>query len=118
MGPNANRERIARSSVCVNPLTWRADGKFAAQELNLGGVVFPEDGETEPPEPDVGVVSARCEEGVLVISRPEVEGYSYMPMGPGNYHIYDYSLFYMNIRRNAEERVEAYLSHLSGDAVE
>ena len=108
MGPDADRERIGRSAVCVNPLTWRADGEFASQELNLGGVVFPEDG-SEQPEPDMSVVSARCEDGILLVSRPEAEGYSYMPMGPDNYHIYDYNFFYMNIRRNAEERVEAYL---------
>jgi len=41
-----------------------------------------------------------------------------MPMGPGNYHIYDYNLFYMNIRRNAEERVEAYLDRLSDNSIE
>ena len=32
-----------------------------------------------------------------------------MPFGPGNYHMYDYSFFHMNIRANAMARVSAYL---------
>ncbi|GIR63344.1 MAG: hypothetical protein CM15mP68_0100 [Pseudomonadota bacterium] len=33
-----------------------------------------------------------------------------MPFGPGNYHMYDYSFFHMNIRANAKDRVAAYLA--------
>ena len=109
MGPDANRERIAESAVCVNPLTWRTDGELAKRELNLGGVVFGEE-EDEAPGTVPEIVSAQCKDGVLWISSPEGDGYSYMPMGSDNYHIYDYNLFYMNIRRNVEKRVEAYLA--------
>ncbi len=79
--------------------------------------MFPREGD-ERPEPDVGVVCAECIDGALVISRPEVEGYSYMPMGRDNYHVYDYTLFYMNIRRNVAERVAAYLSQSPAGAAE
>jgi hypothetical protein len=109
--------RIGKDAVCVNPLTWKTDGEYAAHAINLGGVSFSED-ESEAPDPDVGVVCAQCVDGLLVISRPEVEGYSYMPMGKDNYHIYDYGLFYMNIRENVRERVEAYLASTSTDAAE
>jgi hypothetical protein len=30
-------------------------------------------------------------------------------MGKDNYHIYDYNLFHMNMRKNVEQRVAAYL---------
>ena len=30
-------------------------------------------------------------------------------IGPENYHPIEYQLYYMNLRRNAEERVGAYL---------
>lgn len=109
VGPDAAGGRVDKDAICVNPLTWKTDGEYAAHELNLGGVSFSED-ENETPDPDVGVVCAQCVDGVLVISRPEVEGYSYMPMGKDNYHIYDYGLFYMNVRENVRERVEAYLA--------
>jgi hypothetical protein len=29
-------------------------------------------------------------------------------MGPDNYHVYDYALYYMNIRQNAVQRVAAF----------
>ena len=32
-----------------------------------------------------------------------------MPLGRDNFHIYDYALFYVNIRQNAQARVDAYL---------
>lgn len=116
VGPKAERRpHEKKDAVCVNPLTWTTDGGYAAHELNLGGIVFP-DKQTEPPEPDVAITCGQCVEGRLVISRPEADGYSYMPMGRDNYHIYDYNLFYMNIRQNVQERVAAYLQRLP-DAV-
>jgi hypothetical protein len=120
VGPAAAGGRIdyiEEDAVCVNPLTWKADGEYAPHELNLGGVSFSQD-ETDKPELDVGVVCAQCVDGLLVISRPEVDGYSYMPMGKDNYHIYDYGLFYMNVRENARERVEAYIVRSSTNEAE
>jgi hypothetical protein len=111
MGEEADRSRISKSAVCVNPLTWMTDTAYAGQDLNLGGVVFSDEG---APAADVGIVSAQCSEGVLWISTPEQAGYSYMPMGRDNYHIYDYSLFYVNIRTNVQKRVAAYFSELDG----
>lgn len=108
LGPEADRNRVIDSAVCVNPLTWTTDGTYAGTELNLGGIVFVEDRD-KPPAPDIGVVSAQCVDGALMISRPEGKAYSYMPMGHDNYHIYDYGLFYVNIRENVERRVAAYL---------
>ncbi len=109
LGPDAEKSRIIDSAVCVNPLTWTTDGTYAGPELNLGGVVFVE-GRDEPPMPDIGVVSAQCVDGALIISRPKGKAYSFMPMGRDNYHIYDYGLFYVNIRRNVEQRVAAFLA--------
>ena len=116
IGPDAVRYG-GRDAVCVNPLTWKTDGEYAASELNIGGVVFPEEGD-ERPAPDVGIVCAECIDGALVISKPEGDGYSNMSMGRDNYHIYDYTLFYMNVRKNVAERVAAYLSRSPAEAAE
>ena len=97
-----------KTSVCVNPLTWKIDDQLADRSLNLGGVSFKEDEQT-PPVPDVGVVSADCTDGKLFISIPNVEGYDYMPFGKNNYHYYDIHLFYMNMRKNAQDRATAFL---------
>jgi hypothetical protein len=56
-------------------------------------------------------VSARCaDDGYLYISKPTSPIYEFGKMPGENYHVHDYSLFYMNIRDNAVERVNAYLS--------
>ena len=99
-------------SHCINPLNWRADQGYASSNNNLGGVRFTPD--NRQPDIDPAVVDAECQEGKLVISRPPT-GYDYMMMGPENYHIYDYSLFYMNIRQNAIDRSLAFLG-ASGSA--
>jgi len=117
MGPKADRRYISKSAVCVNPLNWTIDGKPADRNLNLGGMSFGKE-EGILPAPDVGIVDAQCVDGVLLITPPEADGYSYMPMGRDNYHIYDYALFYMNIRKNVRDRVEVYLNEPADKVVE
>lgn len=91
--------------ICVNPLTWQADENPANFADNLGGVVFMAGGEIEP-----GVTDAQCSNGQLIISEVKSEKYTLMAFGPGNYHVYDYSLFHMNLRKNIDQRVTAYMS--------
>ena len=91
--------------ICVNPLTWQVDEKQAGFEENLGGVVFTAGGEIEP-----GVTDAQCSNGQLIISEVKSDKYTLMAFGPGNYHVYDYSLFHMNLRKNVNQRVAAYMT--------
>jgi len=101
--------------ICVNPLTWRTDGVLAESELNQGGIGYPGWGPVSG-EVDVGAMKvepgaadARCAVGSLVVS--ELNSASFPSRMPGNsMHIYDYSLFHLNIRDNAVQRVEAYFS--------
>ena len=54
-----------------------------------------------------GTVPARCEgRGILLIGNPPAMG-SYVLPG-NNYHVYDYSLFWANVRADAERRLAAY----------
>ena len=91
--------------ICVNPLTWQTAEDRATFEKNLGGVVFTAGGEIEP-----GVTDAKCSNGQLIISEVKSDKYTLMAFGPGNYHVYDYSLFHMNLRENIDQRVAAYMS--------
>ena len=100
--------------LCVNPLSWRADGAYAGHELNRGGIGFPswqpapdEDPSLTTPEP--GVADARCVEGQLAVLELRSEAFP-SRMGGNSMHPYDYSLFHMNVRENAAARVQAYLS--------
>jgi len=87
--------------ICVNPLSWRADANLVSASENLGSVTFSSEGGI-----DRGMADARCSDGSLFVSEVGSDRYTNnMPFGPGNYHMHDYSFFYMNIRENAEKRI-------------
>ena len=60
--------------------------------------------------PEPGAADAQCRDGRLWVSEIRSSNYSLMPLGRDNYHIFDYALFYLNIRANVETRVNAFLS--------
>ena len=91
--------------ICVNPLTWTTDAVLAGHEANLGGVTFGASGDIEP-----GVADARCQDSQLIVSEVRSPNYDFMPFGAGNYHIYDYSFYHMNLRQNVQARVEAFFA--------
>lgn len=108
----------AKSLICVNPLTWRADGGHGANTLNVGGIGFPEYvGSTEGEDVTAmhmapAVADARCVDGHLYIT--DLRSDDFASRLPGNsLHLYDYGLYYMNIRENARERVNNYIRHAS-----
>jgi hypothetical protein len=122
VGPQAETWSDPSKNICVNPLTWRADGAAAEASMNLGGVTYPgtfegtiADVNGLPPDFDTkpfletGVADAQCVAGMLLVQEIRSEHYASRPMGRDNYHVYDYSLFHMNIRRNAELKVARYL---------
>ena len=123
VGPKAQPWGDPRKNICVNPLTWRADGATAEASLNLGGVAYPgtfegtladvkgvpEDFIAAKPVLETAVADAQCVDGMLLVKEIHSKNYAARPMGRDNYHIYDYNLFHMNLRRNVEQRVAAYL---------
>jgi hypothetical protein len=93
--------------VCVNPLTWSTDNKFADSSFNKGGVNFKLNNSIQPSQ-DVGVVGAQCINGLLHITNPTTPNYDWFLFGDGNYHMHDYDLFYANIRNNVQTRIQAF----------
>ncbi len=103
-GRDGDRDEIA----CVNPLTWRLDGRPAPPDSNLGGVVFAREiASSGVPRP--GVAGAQCVGGLLSVAEVADADFRRARGWGGDYHLLDYGLFYMNIRENAEARVAAYL---------
>ena len=93
------------SHICVNPLSWRYDDTHAGHAVNVGAVSFGADARLEP-----GVTDAQCVNGVLEVSEVRSENYPTTMFGEGNYHIYDFSFYHMNIRENAKLRAKSFLS--------
>lgn len=91
--------------ICVNPLSWTTDDALIPASENLGSVDFTAGGKVEK-----GIVDAQCKNGLLLLTDVDSQNFSHMPFGPGNYHRYEFSLYYMNIRENAQTRVASFLA--------
>lgn len=89
------------NSICVNPLTWTTSEKWASPDLH-DGIMFGFD--TIVPH----TVSAGIEPTakILWVETPvQLEGKKDIK----DYHRFDYNLFWMNIRKNVRERIDAFM---------
>lgn len=95
-----------RGIACVNPLTGSLGGTAEAV-ANLGGQPFAEADEALPPlRPRL--TGAACQDGMLVVDPPADEDGLTFGLFGGDYHIYDYNLFHMNIRQDVARRISAF----------
>ncbi len=90
--------------VCTNPLTGKPnDG--APVEANLGGLLPSRDLSSAVLQKNL--VPARCDgRGFLMIGNSPPDLGPYVLPG-NNYHVFDYSLFWANVRADAERRLKA-----------
>lgn len=111
---------------CTNPVSWRMDARPSAKQAHLGAVELENQGEAinfrklvingETPRvnitglkpPQAGLVSVQCKDGFLRVPDLDELDYPELTTEPGNYHMLDYELFYMDIRANALARVRAW----------
>jgi len=104
-GPRGPRR--GTDMLCTNPLTGTRNGTSGA-DRNLGTLIPNEQMTEATLRPNT--VSARCgPRGILLIGErdglPEMGNYAL----PGNnYHVYDYALFWANLRADAERRLTAF----------
>ncbi|AJP74465.1 DUF3089 domain-containing protein [Sphingomonas hengshuiensis] len=97
--------RAGTAMICTNPLTGAAGGAAPA-EANLGALI--PDRDFQGASLAVGRVPARCDgRGFLMIGSNPPELGQYVLPG-NNYHVFDYSLFWANIRQDAERRMAAF----------
>lgn len=105
-----------RPLVQVNPLSWLDGGGPVPASANPGSLPVTEDAYPQG-ELKAGVTGADASGEVLRISVPGVSGFTgdssgvpFLNADFGDYHNFDYQLFYESIRRNALERVRAFLN--------
>lgn len=90
--------------LCINPVTGAANGSAPAG-LNLGTLDARQD--ENDPVLVKGAVPARCNaSGFLLIGDPPDLGPFTLP--GNNYHVYDYALFWANLRSDARARLTAF----------
>jgi len=105
-----------RALVCVNPLNWTAGGEAPAA-LNLGALPSVRPGAAMVP-PVAELTGARCDGGALRIDIPLAKrrGFADALTLFGSYHVFDYGVFYTNIRVNARERIRTYRAQAAAGA--
>lgn len=94
-----------RDLVCVNPLSWKRDEEYVPASENKGSVPLTFN------RIDTNLADAKISpNGLLWIHHKKVPKKDYPGMNSRrSYHVLDYSLFYMNIRENTRQRIDAYL---------
>lgn len=111
----------------VNPLNWKRSLDIVPETAHLGAVHLNIDSKqpanwagfiSEEPiglnciglsKPYLNECSAQIrKDGFLYVSNPKNWAFKKMVMPGGNLHMSDFSLFYMNLRKNVEERWNAY----------
>lgn len=98
----ALKHAFERDVICTNPLDWTiGEGRHVPKSANMGGVIRPFCSVIP------NIADAEVYKGVLLCSRPRFPG-SFL-FRTKNYHVGDLNLYYMNVRENAEERVERFL---------
>lgn len=101
----------AEDGACINPLSWDQPG--ATAEQNTGALDFGGPGTEGLPPLQEHVTGAKCA-GALLEVHPPAKGFSDFTMGQ-DYHFYDYNLFWMSIRHNAEVRAASFATAQATD---
>ena len=92
--------------LCVNPVRGFVTDAPAVPPANLGAL-RPGPSLSDFPTIQPGAVGARCVGGLLLIGAPP-EGYGKFILPGNNYHVYDYNLFWANIRADAGRRLASW----------
>ena len=91
----------AEKAICINPISWEYNENYVPKELSKGTVLLPAH----------KVLQNRCDAqvhgGILWVNKPRFRG-SFFYRNP-NYHIADLNFYYMDIRLNVENRINAHL---------
>ena len=100
--------RRGTAMLCSNPLTGGTAAPEAPPQRNLGALTI---SGAEAGQPLVARrIGAKCASpGVLDIGPPPA-GFDRYVLPGNNFHVYDYGLFWANLRADAEGRVNAWLN--------
>lgn len=100
--------RRGTAMLCTNPLTGGTGTEAADAARNLGALTIA-DASAGRPLPAKGIGATCVAPGILDIGAPP-EGFDRYVLPGNNYHVYDYGLFWANLRADAEGRLNAWLN--------
>ncbi|WBQ13960.1 DUF3089 domain-containing protein [Hyphomonadaceae bacterium BL14] len=95
-----------RALLCVNPVLWTTAEDYAPARLHRGGAAAEGLDLTDTPSPMAGQTGTRCEDGVLMIDQPRTRALRRAARVGEDRRTPTSNLFYMDIRIDAERRLE------------
>ncbi len=120
-------KRNKKKPLGINPLNWKRTAEIVPESAHLGAVHLTIEGAQKAnwagfiseetiglncvglSKPYLNECSAQVrKDGFLYVSNPKNWAFKKMVMPGGNLHMSDFSLFYMNLRANIEQRWKAY----------
>lgn len=107
---------VEEDSISINPINWKRDETPAGREESEGSYLLNrETGEFETYKKPNGLGSAKVDlkRGVVLTDADEkfltfVPGQEVQPFGPKSFHGVDYGLFYFDIVKNVQTRIDSY----------
>ena len=106
VAPNG-KSRAGSPMLCVNPLTGMRSGEAEAK-ANLGTII--PNAELTEAELRAPGVPARCDVGGFLLIGEGVDELPPYVLPGNNYHVFDYALFWANIRADAEARLRRFVA--------
>ena len=102
--------------LCTNPQDWLI-GSNKTRSAHLGAVMLPAGNDKPLGKPIKNFTGTQCgTDGILYITDLPGDAWQALKMHGENYHVYDYHMFYMNIRENAAMRTQAWLKNNAAGA--
>ena len=101
---------VKEGAIAINPINWKLDETYASASENSGSL--DQAGEIIKDYADAKVDTER---GVVICTSVTVsqsmQGALSGYFGPQSFHLQDYSLYFMNLQKNAADRIETFLQN-------
>ncbi|CAN0335456.1 unnamed protein product, partial [Chrysoparadoxa australica] len=95
-----------RALLCVNPVLWTANEDYAPARLHRGAAAAEGLMLTDAPSPMTNQTGAQCQSGLLMIDQPRASALRRPGRLAEDRRVRPSNLFYMDIRANAQARLE------------
>ena len=110
--PGTNPVLSGMVGLVINPITWTREETLAPTSLGLGSYLPDPTTKAFVPVPQYADAKIDKTNGVLICSTADEN--ALLPLtaelGKGVYHSFDYDFYYYNLRANAQNRVNKFLS--------
>ena len=105
-----------RALLCVNPVLWTANEDYAPARLHRGAAAAEGLMLTDAPSPMTNQTGAQCQGGLLMIDQPRASALRRPGRLAEDRRVRPSNLFYMDIRANAQARLEVILTIMAEEA--